>query len=87
MSLRSTHAAGRGDALRRFGHRPSPPRRRGAFAGGSRAGRRRRLVSRLGAPSMISFFTKHERNLFEESVGIHFRDLVGAHENFFVDGG
>ena len=29
-----------------------------------------------------SFFTKHERNLFEESVGLHFRDLVGAHEAF-----
>ncbi|NCZ71839.1 MAG: hypothetical protein EBY80_17135, partial [Actinobacteria bacterium] len=29
-----------------------------------------------------SFFTKHERNLFEESVGLHFRDLVGTHEAF-----
>ena len=29
-----------------------------------------------------SFFTKHERNLFEESVGVHFRDLEGAHEAF-----
>ncbi|MFZ9399947.1 MAG: PVC-type heme-binding CxxCH protein [Opitutales bacterium] len=29
-----------------------------------------------------SFFTKHERNLFEESVGLHFRDLVGSHEAF-----
>ena len=29
-----------------------------------------------------SFFTKHERNLFEESVGLHFRDLEGAHEAF-----
>jgi putative heme-binding domain-containing protein len=29
-----------------------------------------------------SFFTKHERNLFEESVGVHFRDLVGTHEAF-----
>jgi putative membrane-bound dehydrogenase-like protein len=27
-----------------------------------------------------SFFSKHERNLFEESVGIHIRDLAGAHE-------
>jgi len=27
-----------------------------------------------------SFFTKHERNLFEESVGVNIRDLVGAHE-------
>jgi putative membrane-bound dehydrogenase-like protein len=27
-----------------------------------------------------SFFTKHERNLFEESVGINVRDLAGAHE-------
>ena len=27
-----------------------------------------------------SFFTRHERNLFEESVGIHIRDLAGAHE-------
>lgn len=27
-----------------------------------------------------SFFTRHERNLYEESVGIHFRDLTGAHE-------
>ncbi len=26
------------------------------------------------------FFTKHERNLFEESVGVNFRDLAGAHE-------
>ena len=32
-----------------------------------------------------SFFTKHERNLFEESVGVHFRDLVGTHE-LFVNG-
>ena len=32
-----------------------------------------------------SFFTKHERNLFEESVGLHFRDLEGAHE-VFVNG-
>ena len=32
-----------------------------------------------------SFFTKHERNLFEESVGVHFRDLEGAHE-LFVNG-
>ena len=29
-----------------------------------------------------SFFTKHDRNLFEESVGLHFRDLVGTHEAF-----
>ncbi|MFZ9979572.1 MAG: PVC-type heme-binding CxxCH protein [Opitutales bacterium] len=29
-----------------------------------------------------SFFTKHERNLFEESVGLNFRDLVGSHEAF-----
>ena len=27
-----------------------------------------------------SFFTRHERNLFEESVGIHVRDLAGAHD-------
>lgn len=27
-----------------------------------------------------SFFTKHERNLFEESVGFHFSDLPGARE-------
>lgn len=27
-----------------------------------------------------SFFTKHERNLFEESVGVNIRDLEGAHE-------
>lgn len=27
-----------------------------------------------------SFFTKHERNLFEESVGFHFSDLPGSHE-------
>jgi putative membrane-bound dehydrogenase-like protein len=27
-----------------------------------------------------SFFTKHERNLFEESVGINIRGLAGAHE-------
>ncbi|MFM9080234.1 MAG: hypothetical protein ACKOTE_08910, partial [Opitutaceae bacterium] len=27
-----------------------------------------------------SFFTRHERNLYEESVGIHIRDLTGAHE-------
>lgn len=27
-----------------------------------------------------SFFTKHDRNLFEESVGFHFSDLPGAHE-------
>jgi putative membrane-bound dehydrogenase-like protein len=26
------------------------------------------------------FFTKHERNLFEESVGVNLRDLAGAHE-------
>lgn len=26
------------------------------------------------------FFTKHERNLFEESVGVNVRDLEGAHE-------
>ena len=26
------------------------------------------------------FFTKHERNLFEESVGINIRDLAGTHE-------
>src|SRR6185503_7302129 len=26
------------------------------------------------------FFSKHERNLFEESVGINIRDLAGAHE-------
>ena len=32
-----------------------------------------------------SFFAKHERNLFEESVGVHFRDLEGAHE-VFVNG-
>ncbi len=32
-----------------------------------------------------SFFTRHERNLFEESVGVHFRDLEGAHE-LFVNG-
>jgi len=32
-----------------------------------------------------SFFTKHERNLFEESVGVNFRDLEGAHE-VFVNG-
>ena len=29
-----------------------------------------------------SFFTKHERNLFEESVGLHFRDFIGSHEAF-----
>ena len=29
-----------------------------------------------------SFFTKHERNLFEESVGLHFHNLEGAHEAF-----
>jgi len=27
-----------------------------------------------------SYFTKHERNLFEESVGVYVRDLAGAHE-------
>jgi putative membrane-bound dehydrogenase-like protein len=27
-----------------------------------------------------SFFSKHERNLFEESVGINVRDLAGTHE-------
>lgn len=27
-----------------------------------------------------SFFTRHDRNLFEESVGVHLRDLAGAHE-------
>src|SRR5688572_26512113 len=27
-----------------------------------------------------SFFTRHERNLFEESVGVNLRDLEGAHE-------
>ena len=27
-----------------------------------------------------SFFTKHDRNLFEESVGFHFSDLPGSHE-------
>ena len=27
-----------------------------------------------------SYFAKHERNLFEESVGINIRDLAGAHE-------
>src|SRR5574339_204044 len=27
-----------------------------------------------------SYFTKHERNLFEESVGIYIRDLAGAHD-------
>ena len=27
-----------------------------------------------------SYFSKHERNLFEESVGINLRDLVGTHE-------
>ncbi|MDP1592176.1 MAG: hypothetical protein Q8M07_30730 [Prosthecobacter sp.] len=27
-----------------------------------------------------SFFLKHERNLFEESVGVNIRDLTGAHE-------
>lgn len=27
-----------------------------------------------------SFFLKHERNLFEESVGVNIRDLAGAHE-------
>jgi putative heme-binding domain-containing protein len=32
-----------------------------------------------------SFFTKHERNLFEESVGVNFRGLEGAHE-VFVNG-
>lgn len=32
-----------------------------------------------------SFFAKHERNLFEESVGVHFRDLEGVHE-LFVNG-
>jgi putative membrane-bound dehydrogenase-like protein len=26
------------------------------------------------------FFTKHERNLFEESIGINIRDLAGTHE-------
>src|SRR5258706_452948 len=27
-----------------------------------------------------SFFTKHERNLFEESVGVNLRDLAGTHD-------
>ncbi len=27
-----------------------------------------------------SFFTKHERNLYEESVGVNLRDVEGAHE-------
>ena len=27
-----------------------------------------------------SYFAKHERNLFEESVGVNIRDLAGAHE-------
>src|SRR5262245_1507180 len=27
-----------------------------------------------------SYFAKHERNLFEESVGVYIRDLAGAHE-------
>jgi len=27
-----------------------------------------------------SFFTRHDRNLFEESVGVNIRDLTGAHE-------
>jgi putative membrane-bound dehydrogenase-like protein len=27
-----------------------------------------------------SYFSKHERNLFEESVGVNIRDLAGAHE-------
>lgn len=27
-----------------------------------------------------SYFTKHERNLFEESVGVYVRELAGAHE-------
>ena len=27
-----------------------------------------------------SYFSKHERNLFEESVGVYIRDLAGAHE-------
>ena len=27
-----------------------------------------------------SYFTRHERNLFEESVGVYIRDLAGAHE-------
>ena len=27
-----------------------------------------------------SFFTRHERNLYEESVGVNLRDLAGAHE-------
>jgi putative membrane-bound dehydrogenase-like protein len=27
-----------------------------------------------------SYFAKHERNLFEESVGVYVRDLAGAHE-------
>lgn len=27
-----------------------------------------------------TFFTKHERNLYEESVGVNLRDLEGAHE-------
>jgi putative membrane-bound dehydrogenase-like protein len=27
-----------------------------------------------------SFFTRHDRNLFEESVGVNLRDLAGAHE-------
>ena len=33
-----------------------------------------------------SFFTKHERNLFEESVTINIRDLADAHE-VYVNGG
>ena len=27
-----------------------------------------------------AYFAKHERNLFEESVGVNIRDLAGAHE-------
>src|SRR5687768_2498195 len=27
-----------------------------------------------------SYFASHERNLFEESVGVYIRDLAGAHE-------
>src|SRR5882672_10083586 len=32
-----------------------------------------------------SYFSQHERNLFEESVGVYIRDLAGAHEAW-VDG-
>ncbi len=32
-----------------------------------------------------SFFTKHDRNLFEESVGVNIRDLADAHE-IYVNG-